>query len=64
MDRRAFISAVGGSLLTAPLAAHASEKMHRIGVLLWPPNLSIGPLRSLLLRADQVIACPEKGRCD
>jgi len=48
MDRRAFISAVGGSLLTAPLAAHASEKMHRIGVLLWPPNLSIGPLRRSL----------------
>ncbi len=42
MDRRAFITMVGGSILAAPLAAEAqkSEKMARVGIL------GIGPVPS------------------
>ena len=41
MDRRVFLSALGGSLLAAPLAAEAqkSEKMARVGIL----NLGTAP---------------------
>jgi len=49
VDRRAFL-ACSIALFAAPLGAEAqpSEKTHRIGVLLWPPNLSLGPLRRSL----------------
>jgi hypothetical protein len=55
MDRRAFITMVGGSILAAPLAVGAqpaSGKVYRIGFLRAPPivtlqSLSVRDLREL-----------------
>jgi hypothetical protein len=49
MNRRAFLSALSGSLLAAPLGAQARQprKVHRIGLLLTSPDGGAGFLAAL-----------------
>src|SRR5262245_53381629 len=53
MDRRAFITVVGGSILAAPLAAEAQQtaKGHRIGVLIGSSESFIAPYIAIFRQA-------------
>src|SRR5262245_31093162 len=53
MDRRAFITTVGGSILAAPLAAEAQQaaKGHRIGVLIGSSESFVAPYTGIFRQA-------------